>query len=144
MVSLQNTELRRLDINDFEILKMFHVEHFQNYKISDESFRTYLSQPQYQTFGMFHGKHLIGYVIYLVSQYEADIVYIATHPDYRRKGVAASLINALQTPNLEIFLEVTIDNLGAIEFYKAQGFQTKAIRPKYLDGEDSYLMMKKI
>ena len=144
MASLRNTELRHLDINDFEVLKMFHVKHFQNYKISDQSFKAYLSQPQYQTFGMFHVKHLIGYVIFLTSQYEADIVYIATHPDYCRKGVATGLLGALTIPNLEIFLEVATDNVAAIEFYKSQGFQTKAIRPKYLNEKDSYLMMKKI
>ena len=144
MVSLQNTELRLLTQSDFEILKMFHVKHFQNYKISDESFKAYLSQPQYKTFGMFHVKHLIGYVIFLTSQYEADIVYIAVQPKFRRNGVATTLLNTIKTPGFKIFLEVSIDNEGAIEFYKAQGFHIETVRPKYLNGKDSYLMVKKL
>ncbi len=145
MVLLQNTNLRQLCIDDFEKLKMFHVKHFQNYKISDESFIAYLSQPQYQTFGMFHVKHLIGYVIFLASKSEADIVYIAVHPDYRRQGVATALLNSIDKDldDYRIFLEVSVENLGAIAFYKSQGFQIDAVRPKYLDGKDSYLMVKK-
>ena len=150
---LQNINIKKLDINDFEKIKMFHVEHFANYKISDNSFRTYLTKTQYETFGMFHVKHLIGYVIFLVSQNEADIVYIVTHPRYRKMGVATKLLNEKCSTwnilengdvNFKIFIEVEVENLSAIAFYKSQNFQIISIRKKYLNGQDSYLMVKEL
>ena len=146
MASLQNTHIRKLNKTDFEILKMFHVKHFQNYEISDQSFMAYLSQSQYQTYGMFHVKHLIGYVIFLICDYEADIVYIGTDPNFRRQGVASALIRTFieQSKIARIFLEVSTENAVAISLYKSLGFEVVSIRKKYLNNIDSYLMVKKI
>jgi len=145
MELLQNTHIRRLTKGDFEILKMFHVKHFGNYKISDRSFGAYLTQSQYQTYGMFHVKHLIGYVIFLTGVHDADIVYIGTAPDFRRHGVASTLIqNFLDTTKIsQIFLEVSIENTNAISLYKSLGFEIASIRKKYFHNIDSYLMFKK-
>ena len=145
MASLQNTHIKRLTPADFAILKTFHVKHFPNYKISDQSLMTYLSQSQYQTYGMFHRQHLIGYVIFLSCGCEADIVYIGTAPTYRRKGVASALIsNFIESEKIaQIFLEVCIKNTGAINLYKTLGFEIVSIRKKYLHNVDSYIMIKK-
>ena len=150
---LQNTKIRTLVVSDLCEFKMFHVKHFMNYKISDLSFFAYLTRPQYQTFGMFHVKHLIGYVIFQVSSFEADIVYIGVHPNYRRQGVATRLLNCkCFTCNIpengigqfKIFLEVETENFSALSFYKAQGFEIVSVRKKYLKGKDAYLMCKTI
>ena len=146
MVSLQNTHIRRLTQSDFEILKMFHVKHFQNHSISDHSLIAYLTQSQYQTYGMFHVKHLIGYVIFLTCDCDADIVYIGTDPNFRRQGVASTLIqNFLDTSKIsQLFLEVSIENTKAISLYQSLGFEIASIRKKYLHNIDAYLMVKKI
>ena len=146
MASLQNTHIRKLNKTDFEILKMFHVKHFQNYAISDQSLMAYLTQSQYQTYGMFHVKHLIGYVIFLICDYDADIVYIGTDQNFRRQGVASDLIRNFIEQNKisQIFLEVSTENQTAISLYKTLGFKLVSIRKKYLHNIDSYLMVKKI
>lgn len=150
---LQNTKIRKLEVSDLCEFKMFHVKHFANYEISDSSFLAYLTRPQYQIFGMFHVKHLIGYVIFQVSNFEADIVYIGVHPDYRRQGVATRLLNCKcftcnipenEIEQFKIFLEVETENSPALSFYKTQGFEIASVRKKYLKGKDAYLMCKKL
>ena len=89
-----NINIKILTMEEFEKLKMLHMEHFGNYKISDQSFENYLKMQQYLVLGAFCREQLIAYVIFLVSLDSADIIYIATHPDYRRKGIASKLLNA--------------------------------------------------
>lgn len=146
---LPNIHIRLLDLGNFQKLKMFHVKHFENYRISDKSFYSYLSQKQYRTAGAFFEDNLIGYIIFLVSESEADIVYIATHPEFRKKGVGGELLNSKcftwnirQNSEFKIFLEVQVDNLSAISFYLKHGFQVISLRKKYINGSDAYLMVK--
>ena len=146
---LQNIRIRILNQDDFQIFKMFHVEHFKNYPISDTSIESYLTLSQYKTAGTFLGKDLIGYIIYLASDYEADIVYIAIHPEYRRMGIGTSLLNAkcftwniCKNIGYKIFLEVGVKNKAAITFYCSQSFKIISLRKNYFPNEDAYLMMK--
>ena len=138
--------IRKIDIDDFKILKMFHMKHFQSYAISDASFQAYITQSQYQTFGMFHVKHLVGYVIFLSSGEEADIVYIATHPDYRKQGIGTYMIKhyiAISGVS-KIFLEVEETNQVALGFYKSLGFEIINCRRNYLHGHPAYMMLLSI
>ena len=144
MILTQNIKILTLD--DFTILRMFHVKHFHEHYISNESFTAYLSQPQYTTYGMFHVKRLIGYAIFLNGGVDADIIYIATSPKFRRCGVASALIaryiEDYKISNL--FIEVEATNYIALKFYNAQGFEIVGVRRKYINGHDSYLMVKRL
>jgi ribosomal-protein-alanine N-acetyltransferase len=78
---------------------------------------------------------------------EAHIATIATHPDFRRQGIASKLlIHALQTMQSEgartSVLEVRASNLAAQEMYRQFGFEESGRRPKYYknNGEDAILM----
>jgi ribosomal protein S18 acetylase RimI-like enzyme len=162
MVLLRNTIIEELHLKDFLKLKMFHVKHFDNYKISDQSFKTYLTSFQYKVLGIVLNcqklryskrfskifrkktKNLLGYVVLLVNQEEADIIYIYVLSKYRRQGLASKLINvSRETFCIEkIFLEVNVNNFHAIAFYKTFGFTTLSIRKKYLNGQDAHLMSK--
>ena len=135
--------IKILNINDFEQLRMFHVKHCQNYIISNNSFKAYLSQKQYQVFGMFHVEHLVGYSIFLVSCDEADLVYIFIHPNFRRHGVGTKLIKSFARSALirKIFLEVSSQNGGALEFYKSLGFRAIGYRTCYYKCDDAVLML---
>lgn len=145
---LQNIHIRLLELDDFQKLKMFHVKHFQSYPISDSSFLSYLTLQQYKTAGAFLNEILVGYIIFLTSDYEADIVYIATHPEYRRMGIGNALLNSkgftwnICKTEFKIFLEVAVDNIPAIEFYKSQDFKTISLRKAYFKNIDAYLMQK--
>ena len=81
---------------------------------------------------------------------KGHIVSVAVLPQYRRKGVGEALINeaikGMQLYNAkQCFLEVRVTNAAAISLYKKLGFEvTRTIHGYYADGEDAYLMSKKL
>ncbi|ADM27298.1 (SSU ribosomal protein S18P)-alanine acetyltransferase [Ignisphaera aggregans DSM 17230] len=79
------------------------------------------------------------------------VVSIAVREKYRRKGIATMLMSALiYTLKTiygaeEVYLEVRVSNEPAIRLYQKLGFViAKRIEQYYLDGEDAYLMIKKL
>lgn len=81
---------------------------------------------------------------------KGHIVSIAVLPQARRKGVAKALITKAVEGMAyyrakQGFLEVRVTNDIAISLYKQLGFEiTRTIRGYYSDGEDAYVMTKKI
>ena len=82
---------------------------------------------------------------------EASIVNIATHPDFRRRGCASAIINALEeflsSKNVQnIFLEVRVSNMPARTLYEGKGFRTVGTRKNYyrFPTEDAAVMLKTI
>ena len=81
---------------------------------------------------------------------KGHVVSIAVMPEHRRKGIASALI----TKSLEgmqfykakqCFLEVRVTNDQAISLYKKLGFEvTRTMSGYYSDGEDAYVMTKRI
>jgi ribosomal-protein-alanine N-acetyltransferase len=81
---------------------------------------------------------------------KGHIVSIAVMPQSRRKGVAQAIINkALEGMQYyrakQAFLEVRVTNEPAIALYKKLEFEiSKTINGYYSDGEDAYVMTKKL
>jgi ribosomal-protein-alanine N-acetyltransferase len=81
---------------------------------------------------------------------KGHVVSIAVLPQYRRRGVAKAIINkALEGMAYykakQGFLEVRVTNESAISLYKKLGFEvTRTINGYYSDGEDAYVMTKKL
>lgn len=80
---------------------------------------------------------------------EANIVNIATHPDFRRRGCASAVIDALEgflsSKGVDsIFLEVRVSNTPARSLYESKGFRTVGVRKKYyrFPTEDAAVMLK--
>lgn len=67
---------------------------------------------------------------------EGQITNIATHPEYRRKGLGRCIVEALvgyarQNGLATISLEVRESNTAAIDLYKKFGFEVLGRRPKF-------------
>ena len=82
---------------------------------------------------------------------EASIVNIATHPDFRRRGCASAIIDALEeflsSKSVQnIFLEVRVSNMPARTLYEGKGFRTVGTRKNYyrFPTEDAAVMLKTI
>ncbi|MEM3640333.1 MAG: ribosomal protein S18-alanine N-acetyltransferase [Candidatus Bathyarchaeia archaeon] len=81
---------------------------------------------------------------------KGHIVSVAVMPNYRGKGIGQALINkAMEGMRLydakQCFLEVRVTNMPAINLYKKLGFQiTRTIHGYYADGEDAYVMSRKL
>ena len=78
---------------------------------------------------------------------EANIVNIATHPDFRRRGLGRALLHALLTVAKErgceqVALEVRASNEAAIRMYEEAGFSTAGRRRGfYRDPREDALVM---
>ncbi len=85
-------------------------------------------------------------VLWLVVD-EAHVATIATHPDFRRRGIGEQiLIEALKAARREgarlAFLEVRQGNLAAQAMYRKYGFEVTGRRPKYYkDNDEDALLM---
>lgn len=81
---------------------------------------------------------------------ELHILSIATHPDYRGKGIATKLLahvldKARETGCSLATLEVRRSNVPAIALYERAGFSTVHVRARYYqDDEDALVMLKAI
>ncbi|MEW6102902.1 MAG: ribosomal protein S18-alanine N-acetyltransferase [bacterium] len=93
---------------------------------------------------------IIGYGGFSIAEDEVSLVNLAIHPLYRKKGIGSFLLGliikiAREEGGKKMFLEVRRKNLGAISFYKKQGFIETGIRKSYYDGgEDAIIMSCKL
>ncbi len=81
---------------------------------------------------------------------KGHVVSIAVLPQSRRKGVAQALMNAAMDgmrfyKAKQCYLEVRVTNEGGIKLYKKLGFEiSRTVNGYYSDGEDAYVMTKKL
>ncbi len=90
---------------------------------------------------------IVGMIVAWMLVDEAHIATIATHPAFRRQGIASKLlIHTLQGMMNEgaktSVLEVRESNISAQEMYRKFGFEESGRRPHYYkdNGEDAILM----
>lgn len=80
---------------------------------------------------------------------EGSITNIAVHPEYRKRGIASTLlekmINFAHKENFEfVTLEVRESNINAIKLYKKYGFEMVGSRKGYYaDNHETALLMTK-
>lgn len=90
---------------------------------------------------------VVGIIVVWLIIDEAHVATIATHPDFRRQGVAKRLLaHALRELSHEgaqsSFLEVRASNVVAQEMYRKFGYEESGVRPRYYkdNDEDAFLM----
>ena len=90
-----------------------------------------------------------GYVGSQSVQGEADMMNVAVHPDYRRKGIARQLVTELVAALAKkgvhrLALEVRASNAPAIALYEQLGFIQVGLRPNYYrNPKENALILKK-
>jgi len=81
---------------------------------------------------------------------KGHIVSVAVMPDFRRKGIGEALVNEAtngmqQYGAKQAFLEVRVTNEPAVDLYKKLRFEiARTVNGYYADGEDAYVMTKKL
>ena len=89
-----------------------------------------------------------GYCIVAHAAEEVHVLNICVGPEYRREGCARLLIKneisiGAESGAKEIYLEVRVSNLGAIDLYKGLGFKNVGVRKDYYPTgsgrEDAYV-----
>ena len=93
----------------------------------------------------------IGYVIYWELPGELDIHNVAVHPQYRRQGVARTMLRdiierAVEKGFRRLTLEVRRSNDPAQTLYRSLGFEVCGLRRGYYsdNGEDAWVMERKL
>lgn len=92
----------------------------------------------------------VGYCSISIVCDEGYIANIATHKNYRSKGIARAVLSAVISHALEnrlefITLEVRQSNTAAINLYKKFGFTEQAVRKNFYDDpkEDALIMTRR-
>ena len=92
---------------------------------------------------------LVGYVGSQSVLGETDMMNIAVHPDYRRRGIAEQLVIQLvealkEKGNHSLMLEVRVSNEPARKLYEKLGFTQVGLRKNYYRNpkEDACILRK--
>ena len=95
------------------------------------------------------GDKVVGYVGSQTVIDASDMMNIAVHPDFRRRGIAEALIVALeeqlqQRGSRMLLLEVRASNAPAIALYEKLGFTQAGLRKNYYRNprEDALILRK--
>ena len=90
-----------------------------------------------------------GYIGSQTCTDESDVMNVAVHPDFRRRGIAEALVNALveELKAIEsrcLTLEVRASNVPAISLYEKLGFAEVGRRKNYYRNprEDALILRK--
>ena len=118
----------------------FLSANYPQYKVTSDPFEKYL--------GYIDGT-LAGLITYSIIYERAEINYICVKEDKKRKKIGSRLLETtlgiMEDYGCDnVSLEVNENNKGAINLYKKFGFEEKAVREKYYDGENALLLDRKL
>jgi [ribosomal protein S18]-alanine N-acetyltransferase len=90
---------------------------------------------------------IVGMIVVWLIMDEAHVATVATHPDFRRRGIGTKLLSHALRQIMEegarsSFLEVRESNFSAQEMYRKFGYEASGRRPRYYkdNNEDAILM----
>jgi len=142
--------LRRFFITDLN--EVMDIERTSFPQPWSKSYIGKLSQRYPQDFVVANfSKKVVGYILgYKKPNGLGSIKTLAVNPNFRQQGIGTKLVN-FTTKRLkkesvkEVFLHTRTKNQIAILFYKKLGFKIlKKIENYYKNGDNAYLMVKKI
>ncbi len=136
--------IRKATIEDLDNIYEIAISSFENpwEKVSIEA-------EFYKDYSYIHVNEIdnkvIGYIISWLLGNEAELLTIAIHNDYRRKGIGTEFLKYvmdLYGNDVLWHLEVACSNKGAIQLYKIYGFEINSIIADYYGvGKDAYRMV---
>jgi ribosomal-protein-alanine N-acetyltransferase len=92
-------------------------------------------------------RKIVGMIVVWLIIDEAHVATIATHPDFRRRGIGTKLLahalkHLIEEGARSSFLEVRESNTGAQDMYRKFGYEATGRRPRYYrdNNEDAILM----
>jgi [ribosomal protein S18]-alanine N-acetyltransferase len=142
-----NVVIRRMTLEDVPAVHEIDTLSF-SLSWSERSFRFELIEnPVSRCWVAESGGHVVAMLVLWLIIDEAHIATIATHPDFRRQGIAeqlmiTALLMARSEGAVKAFLEVRAGNADALALYKKYGFMVAGVRRHYYkdNNEDAILM----
>lgn len=117
---------------------------------SEKEFASLLNLPGCAAWVCREGGRFVALALFRQALDEAELLTLATHPDYRRHGYADALLANGEKALLDqgvgrVFLEVSTANPGALALYARTGYGELARRPGYYrDGSDALVLEKSL
>jgi tRNA threonylcarbamoyl adenosine modification protein YeaZ/ribosomal-protein-alanine acetyltransferase len=128
------------------LLAELHVESFPE-GWSDAEFHKLFGAPGLEAVIIMHGAEPAGFAILRQAADEAEIITICVRPKLRRRGFGKLILQqaerSLSGRADHLFLEVNAANAAAIALYRRLGFSEAGRRPRYYQGRDDALIMRK-
>jgi len=116
-----------------DLLKLIEIEkNVFDYNMSVEEFENYFNENTIKIWKISIRK-IIGFAIFYHVKDEIEIIQIGILKSYQRKNYGSLIINKVKKLNdiKKIFLEVSVENTQAINFYLKNGFKKIGIRKAY-------------
>ena len=145
-----NPRIRKMSLDDVpDVVQLDQIsfslpwpERSFRYELTDNpASRCWVAEVDGRVIGMIVGWMLVD---------EMHIATIATHPDYRKQGIASRLLSHVLLQSIDegartSFLEVRESNLAAQEMYRKFGYEKTGRRRRYYrdNDEDAVLMVLK-
>jgi len=142
-----NSSIRKMKLDDLEQVIAIDQASF-SLPWPERSFRFEITDnPASRCWVAEQDGRVVGVLVLWFIVDEAHIATIATHPGFRRQGIAKqlmdhALISAVDEGAISAFLEVRASNLVAQAMYRQYGFVETGRRPRYYkdNNEDAILM----
>lgn len=97
-------------------------------------------------FVFYDEEKIVGFIEYRVLYETADIINIAVHPNYEKKGIGTKLVERLIDSYFieHVMLEVRESNTNAINFYKKNKFEIIRTIKNYYGNDNALVMERKL
>jgi ribosomal protein S18 acetylase RimI-like enzyme len=144
------TAIRLAHLDDLNALVALENRCFEHDRLSTRSFRYFLTKSQAEIWVVGAPIKAYGLVLFHRGTSLARIYSLAVHPEARGQGLARRLVTAMERSAVEhdilfIRLEVADDNHGALNLYRALGYETiRRLQRYYDDGHDGLRMEKRL
>ena len=116
-----------------DILKLIEIDKdIFDYPTSIKDFENYFKIETIKIWKISTTK-IIGFVIFYHVRDEIEIIQIGIMKSYQRKNYGSLIVNKIKKLKdiRKIFLEVSVENIQAIDFYLKNGFKKIGIRKAY-------------
>ena len=126
-------------INKFDYNKILVIEQnlFEN-PMTQTELNNFLSQSAFKMWKI-EKDRVLGYLSFYQVIDEIEIIRIGIIKYYQRRSYGSLLIDEIKKLNVKkIYLEVSVQNKKAINFYLKNGFQKIGIRKGYYANNKSY------
>ena len=142
-----NLIIRKMTLEDLSVVVQLDQLSF-SLPWPERSFRSELTDnPASRCWVAELDQRVVGMVVAWILVDEIHVATIATHPDFRRQGIAQrllshALLQAREEGAQSSFLEVRKSNLAAQELYRKFGYEVTGVRKRYYrdNDEDAILM----
>jgi len=147
--------IRPVESFDIPVLAALHAACFTapwDQHWTEQSFKDVLGMPGAGALIAAIGNEPVGFALARVAADEAELLLIATRPEYRRGGHGRALLEHMlavleRGGAAQVFLEVAEPNTAGQRFYENLGFRAVGRRPDYFRGDttvDALVMARAI